>query len=128
MFLFEEPLSNLEAKLRATMRLEIAKLHQQLSVRMIYVTNDQVEAMTLVDIVVVMKHGKITEVAPPMELYNTPANKFVASFIGSTPIDFQVAASVSEASEKIVLRMSQAAPLASFHTNDCMEKSRKASK
>ena len=82
-FLFDEPLSNLDAALRVEMRYEIAKLHQQLKSTMIYVTHDQVEAMTLADRIVVLEFGKIAQVGTPRELYERPANLFVAQFIGS---------------------------------------------
>ena len=82
-FLFDEPLSNLDAALRVEMRYEIAKLHQSLGATMIYVTHDQVEAMTLADKIVVLEFGKIAQVGPPRELYQHPANLFVAQFIGS---------------------------------------------
>ncbi len=82
-FLFDEPLSNLDAALRVEMRYEIAKLHQTLKATMIYVTHDQVEAMTLADRIVVLEFGTIAQVGPPKELYETPANLFVAKFIGS---------------------------------------------
>ncbi len=82
-FLFDEPLSNLDAKLRVQMRLELARLHADLGTTMIYVTHDQTEAMTLADRIVVLDKGKISQVGSPLELYNAPANKFVASFIGS---------------------------------------------
>jgi len=87
-FLFDEPLSNLDAKLRVQMRLEIAKLHQKLKATMIYVTHDQVEAMTLADKVVVLDSGKISQIGSPLDLYNKPANKFVAAFIGSPAMNF----------------------------------------
>jgi multiple sugar transport system ATP-binding protein len=87
-FLFDEPLSNLDAKLRVQMRIEIKKLHQRLSTTSIYVTHDQVEAMTLGDRVVVMKDGLIQQVGEPLELYNAPANKYVAGFIGSPAMNF----------------------------------------
>jgi multiple sugar transport system ATP-binding protein len=87
-FLFDEPLSNLDAKLRVQMRVEIKKLHQRLSTTSIYVTHDQVEAMTLGDRVVVMKDGLIQQVGEPLELYNNPANKYVAGFIGSPAMNF----------------------------------------
>jgi multiple sugar transport system ATP-binding protein len=98
-FLFDEPLSNLDAMLRVQMRVEIAKLHQDLKTTMIYVTHDQVEAMTLADKIVVLDHGVISQVGTPMELYNKPANKFVASFIGSPTMNF-VAAEAKSASGK----------------------------
>ena len=87
-FLFDEPLSNLDAKLRVQMRVELKKLHQRLGTTAVYVTHDQVEAMTLGDRVVVMKDGWIQQVAEPLELYNQPANKFVAGFIGSPAMNF----------------------------------------
>ncbi len=82
-FLFDEPLSNLDAALRVEMRLEIAKMHKRLSATMIYVTHDQVEALTLADRIVVMNDGHIQQIGTPMELYEQPANMFVAQFIGS---------------------------------------------
>src|SRR5438309_8910710 len=87
-FLFDEPLSNLDAKLRVQMRVEIKKLHNRLGTTAIYVTHDQVEAMTLGDRVVVMKDGFVQQVGEPLELYNTPANRFVAGFIGSPAMNF----------------------------------------
>lgn len=82
-FLFDEPLSNLDAALRINMRLEISELHQTLKTTMVYVTHDQVEAMTMADRIVVLNAGKIEQVGSPLELYKTPANLFVAGFIGS---------------------------------------------
>ena len=87
-FLFDEPLSNLDALLRVQMRLELAKLHQTLKTTMIYVTHDQVEAMTLADKIVVLDKGVIAQSGSPLELYNHPANRFVASFIGSPAMNF----------------------------------------
>lgn len=87
-FLFDEPLSNLDAKMRVSMRTEISKLHARLGVTMIYVTHDQVEAMTMGDRICVMKDGEIMQVAEPLEIYNHPANVFVAGFIGSPPMNF----------------------------------------
>ncbi len=87
-FLFDEPLSNLDAKMRVQMRTEISKLHTRLSTTMIYVTHDQVEAMTMGDRIVVMKDGRIQQVAEPLEIYHNPANVFVAGFIGSPPMNF----------------------------------------
>jgi multiple sugar transport system ATP-binding protein len=93
-FLFDEPLSNLDAKLRVQMRVELKRLHERLETTAIYVTHDQVEAMTLGDRVVVMKDGVVQQVGMPLELYGRPANKFVAGFIGSPAMNF-VSASVS---------------------------------
>jgi multiple sugar transport system ATP-binding protein len=87
-FLFDEPLSNLDAKLRVQMRTEIKKVHQTVRTTTVYVTHDQVEAMTLADRVVVMNHGIIEQVGPPTELYHRPATKFVAGFIGSPAMNF----------------------------------------
>lgn len=87
-FLMDEPLSNLDAKLRVTMRAEIAKLHQNLGTTTIYVTHDQTEAMTLADRVVVMSVGKVQQIGTPLEVYNTPVNMFVAGFIGSPQMNF----------------------------------------
>ena len=87
-FLFDEPLSNLDAKLRVQMRVEIKRLHQQLQATMVYVTHDQVEAMTMGDKIVVLKDGDVQQVDSPMNLYNNPANQFVGSFIGSPSMNF----------------------------------------
>ncbi|CCO46103.1 fused maltose transport subunit, ATP-binding component of ABC superfamily; regulatory protein [Vibrio nigripulchritudo SOn1] len=87
-FLFDEPLSNLDAELRVDMRLHIAKLHQDLNTTMIYVTHDQVEAMTLADKIVVLRDGEVEQVGSPMDLYHNPINKFVAGFIGSPKMNF----------------------------------------
>ncbi len=87
-FLFDEPLSNLDAKLRVQMRAEIKRLHQRVGATMIYVTHDQVEAMTLGDRIAVMRKGVLQQCADPFTLYTTPANQFVAGFIGSPPINF----------------------------------------
>jgi multiple sugar transport system ATP-binding protein len=87
-FLFDEPLSNLDAKLRVQTRVELKKLHNRLGTTAIYVTHDQVEAMTLGDRVVVMKDGLVQQVGEPLELYNEPANRFVAGFIGSPAMNF----------------------------------------
>jgi len=88
LFLFDEPLSNLDAALRVNTRLEIARLHRSLKATMIYVTHDQVEAMTLADKIVVLNAGQIEQIGSPMELYNKPANTFVAGFIGSPQMNF----------------------------------------
>ena len=87
-FLFDEPLSNLDALLRVQMRLELAKLHTELKTTMIYVTHDQVEAMTLADKIVVLDKGRIAQMGSPLDLYNHPANRFVAGFIGSPAMNF----------------------------------------
>jgi ABC-type sugar transport system ATPase subunit len=87
-FLFDEPLSNLDAALRVSTRVEIAKLHRLLGATMIYVTHDQIEAMTLADRIVVMNHGRIVQVGRPLDLYYTPADLFVAGFIGSPAMNF----------------------------------------
>src|SRR5436309_5433839 len=87
-FLFDEPLSNLDAKLRVQMRIEIKKVHQKVRTTTVYVTHDQVEAMTLADRVVVMNHGRIEQVGSPGQLYHNPATRFVAGFIGSPAMNF----------------------------------------
>jgi multiple sugar transport system ATP-binding protein len=101
-FLFDEPLSNLDAKLRVQMRAEISGLHHRLSATMIYVTHDQVEAMTMADKIVVYKDGKIQQTGSPLHVYNYPGNKFVAGFIGSPPMNF-LAVSVSAEDDAIIL-------------------------
>jgi lactose/L-arabinose transport system ATP-binding protein len=87
-FLFDEPLSNLDAALRVQTRIEIAKLHREMAATMIYVTHDQVEAMTLADKIVVLRDGRVEQSGPPLDLYRDPANRFVASFIGSPGMNF----------------------------------------
>jgi multiple sugar transport system ATP-binding protein len=87
-FLFDEPLSNLDAKLRVQMRTEISKLHRRLDATMIYVTHDQVEAMTMGDRIVVLKDGHVQQIDSPLNLYNYPVNRFVAGFIGSPAMNF----------------------------------------
>ena len=87
-FLFDEPLSNLDAELRVEMRVEIARLHQEIGATMIYVTHDQVEAMTLADKIVVLRDGRIEQVGAPMDLYRDPDNRFLAGFIGSPAMNF----------------------------------------
>ena len=88
LFLFDEPLSNLDAALRVNTRIEIARLHRELGTTMVYVTHDQVEAMTLADKIVVLQNGRIEQIGAPMELYNDPDNLFVAGFIGSPAMNF----------------------------------------
>jgi multiple sugar transport system ATP-binding protein len=114
-FLFDEPLSNLDAKLRVQMRVELKKLHERLGTTAIYVTHDQVEAMTLGDRVVVMKDGWVQQVGEPLELYNTPANRFVAGFIGSPAMNF-IEATLGESNGAVVaeapgLRLTLPGPL-----------------
>lgn len=99
-FLFDEPLSNLDAELRVEMRVEIAKLHKQLGSTMIYVTHDQIEAMTLADKIVVLRAGHIEQTGTPLELYNDPDNQFVAGFIGSPAMNF-LSAEVTEKGLKV---------------------------
>jgi ABC-type sugar transport system ATPase subunit len=91
LFLFDEPLSNLDAELRTQMRVEIAKLHRDLGATMVYVTHDQIEAMTLADRIVVLRGGRIEQIGSPTELYDNPANAFVAGFIGSPKMNFLTA-------------------------------------
>jgi multiple sugar transport system ATP-binding protein len=96
-FLFDEPLSNLDADLRAQMRVEIARLRDALKTTMIYVTHDQVEAMTLADRIVILNHGRIEQEGPPLELYERPANRFVAGFLGQPKMNFLPARAVGAA-------------------------------
>ena len=103
-FLFDEPLSNLDAKLRVQMRTEIKRVHQQVKTTTIYVTHDQVEAMTLADRVVVMNNGSIEQVGPPHDLYHMPKTKFVAGFIGSPAMNF-VPARLEQNGEGLLLRV-----------------------
>jgi len=104
-FLFDEPLSNLDAMLRVQMRLELAKLHQDLKTTMIYVTHDQVEAMTLADRIVVLDKGNISQVGSPLELYNKPANKFVAGFIGSPAMNFFTAQVAGQSGNSVTVTL-----------------------
>jgi multiple sugar transport system ATP-binding protein len=87
-FLFDEPLSNLDAKLRVTMRVEIKELHQRLGTTIVYVTHDQIEAMTMADKIVVMRDGRVEQIGSPLDLYDNPINVFVAGFIGSPSMNF----------------------------------------
>ncbi|MCC5966592.1 MAG: sn-glycerol-3-phosphate ABC transporter ATP-binding protein UgpC [Natronohydrobacter sp.] len=104
LFLFDEPLSNLDAALRVQTRIEIANLHRELGATMIYVTHDQVEAMTLADRIVVLRDGRIEQVGAPMELYNNPANEFVAGFIGSPKMNFLNAPALSQPGRSLGIR------------------------
>src|SRR4029453_6888066 len=103
-FLFAEPLSNLDAKLRVQMRIEIKKVHQKVRTTTVYVTHDQVEAMTLADRVVVMNHGRIEQIGTPNELYHNPATRFVASFIGSPAMNF-IPCQLEDAAGKLQVRL-----------------------
>ncbi|MBC8129650.1 MAG: sn-glycerol-3-phosphate ABC transporter ATP-binding protein UgpC [Rhizobiaceae bacterium] len=102
LFLFDEPLSNLDAELRTQMRVEIAKLHRELGVTMVYVTHDQVEAMTLADRIVVLRAGLVEQIGTPTDLYDSPANIFVAGFIGSPRMNL-VSGTISSATERSVV-------------------------
>jgi multiple sugar transport system ATP-binding protein len=104
LFLFDEPLSNLDAALRVQTRIEIARLHRELGATMVYVTHDQVEAMTLADRIVVLRAGKVEQVGAPMELYNDPANTFVAGFIGSPQMNFLKAGALGMRSDSMGVR------------------------
>ncbi|HEY8026368.1 MAG TPA: sn-glycerol-3-phosphate ABC transporter ATP-binding protein UgpC [Burkholderiaceae bacterium] len=104
-FLFDEPLSNLDASLRVQMRVELSRLHQELRTTMIYVTHDQVEAMTLGDRIVVFNGGHIEQVGTPLELYNNPGNMFVAGFLGSPKMNFVPAEVVARADGSVELRL-----------------------
>ena len=108
-FLFDEPLSNLDAALRVQMRLEIERLHRELGTTMIYVTHDQVEAMTLADRIVALDAGRIQQGGPPLQLYSKPSNLFVAGFIGSPKMNLLPAKVVSAAGAKATLRLDASA-------------------
>ena len=95
-FLFDEPLSNLDAKLRVAMRAEVKELHQRLKTTTVYVTHDQIEAMTMADKIVVMHDGQIEQIGAPLELYDRPGNRFVAGFIGSPAMNFLERQAVAE--------------------------------
>ena len=110
-FLFDEPLSNLDAELRVEMRVEIARLHQEIGATMIYVTHDQVEAMTMADKIVVLRAGRIEQVGAPMDLYRDPDNRFVAGFIGSPSMNFLPATVRGGAVEVPSLERSLALPV-----------------
>ena len=116
-FLFDEPLSNLDAKLRVQMRAEISSLHNRLNATMIYVTHDQVEAMTMADKIVVMKDGLIQQIGSPLSLYNEPNNRFVAGFIGSPPMNFMSVELKKEGSKLIMDEGTFTLPLDSANTN-----------
>ncbi len=104
LFLFDEPLSNLDAALRVATRIEIARLHRDLAATMIYVTHDQVEAMTLADRIVVLRAGRVEQSGAPMDLYNDPVNTFVAGFIGSPQMNFLQAGALGMRSDTMGVR------------------------
>ena len=104
-FLFDEPLSNLDAELRVHMRIEIARLHKELQTTIIYVTHDQVEAMTLADTIVVLRDGIIEQVGRPLDLYDDPANQFVAGFIGSPKMNFLPGTIVDKAGGQVTVEL-----------------------
>jgi lactose/L-arabinose transport system ATP-binding protein len=109
-FLFDEPLSNLDAELRVHMRIEIARLHKELQTTMIYVTHDQVEAMTLADTIVVLRDGVIEQVGKPLDLYDNPANQFVAGFIGSPRMNFLAAEIVEKSAGGVTIALRHHVP------------------
>ncbi len=111
-FLFDEPLSNLDAALRVQMRTELVKLHQALAATMIYVTHDQVEAMTMADRIVVLEGGRVAQVGTPLELYHRPANLFVAGFIGSPKMNFLSARTVAVGRGELTLELDGGGTLA----------------
>jgi len=110
-FLFDEPLSNLDAKMRVEMRNEISALHRRLGATMVYVTHDQVEAMTMADRIVVMNQGRVQQIATPRELYARPANRFVAGFIGSPPMNFLKGTLVNSGGQWRFLESAETAPI-----------------
>ena len=111
-FLFDEPLSNLDAALRVQMRIELSKLHEELGSTMIYVTHDQVEAMTLGDRIVVLNAGIVEQVGSPLDLYDNPANLFVAGFLGSPKMNFLSALAAGRAGNELVLKVGEAGQVA----------------
>ncbi|MEI6800312.1 MAG: ATP-binding cassette domain-containing protein, partial [Pseudomonadota bacterium] len=102
-FLFDEPLSNLDAKLRVQMRVEIKELHRRLNTTIIYVTHDQIEAMTMADKIVVMRDGRVEQIGKPLDLYDRPSNQFVAGFIGSPAMNFMTGKVASRDGRQFVL-------------------------
>ncbi len=102
-FLFDEPLSNLDAKLRVTMRVEIKELHQRLGTTIVYVTHDQIEAMTMADKIVVMRDGRVEQIGAPLDLYDNPSNVFVAGFIGSPAMNFVHGRVATEAGARVFI-------------------------
>jgi len=114
-FLFDEPLSNLDAKLRVQMRAELASLHSRLQATMVYVTHDQVEAMTMGDRIVVMKDGVIQQIGTPLTLYNMPVNRFVAGFIGSPPMNIMKVSLKDEGGRLVVIEGAMQLEVAPAH-------------
>ena len=112
-FLFDEPLSNLDAALRSRTRIELAQLHQRVNATMIYVTHDQVEAMTLADRIVVLNQTKIEQIGTPIEIYQRPASKFVAGFVGSPAMNFLTVERLDVQHQRAVLNVANFEPLAS---------------
>ncbi len=112
LFLFDEPLSNLDAELRVQMRVELSKLHAELGTTMIYVTHDQVEAMTMADRIVVLRDGLIEQCGTPLDLYNRPANRFVAGFIGSPKMNFLEAQVTGRDGQGLTVTLAGGEPLA----------------
>ncbi|HSP01533.1 MAG TPA: ATP-binding cassette domain-containing protein, partial [Thioalkalivibrio sp.] len=104
-FLFDEPLSNLDAALRVKMRVELARLHEELQATMIYVTHDQIEAMTMADKIVVLQGGEVEQIGSPMELYHHPRNRFVAGFIGSPKMNFLDVETLAADAEGVEVRL-----------------------
>jgi len=124
-FLFDEPLSNLDAKLRAELRVEIKRLHQSLKNTMIYVTHDQIEAMTLADRIAIMKSGVIQQLADPDTIYNRPKNLFVAGFIGSPSMNF-IRGELAPGDEGLVVRVGDVnIPIAGYQTTESLQAGRK---
>jgi multiple sugar transport system ATP-binding protein len=120
-FLFDEPLSNLDTALRVEMRYEFAKLHEQLKTTMIYVTHDQVEAMTLADRIVVLSAGRVEQVGAPLELYHHPCNRFVAGFIGSPQMNFLPACVVQASAQHLRVRLADGSTLACAIDGSCVQ-------
>ncbi|MFK8252969.1 ABC transporter ATP-binding protein [Ancylobacter terrae] len=118
LFLFDEPLSNLDAELRVDMRYELAELHRRLGTTMIYVTHDQVEAMTMADRIAVLRDGRVEQVGTPAELYERPTNRFVAGFIGSPRMNMLAASVVEVQSRAIGIRVPGAEDLLRVHVGD----------
>ena len=110
LFLFDEPLSNLDAQLRDEMRGEIKKLHQDLGITMVYVTHDQIEAMTLADRIVLMREGRIEQMGSPLNVYEQPATRFVAGFLGSPKINF-ISGELVDAGDRQAMRLSDHVPM-----------------